>query len=369
MRKRIHLVGIILAVLLCFLYAHSTLACSTVFLRHGGKIVFGKNYDWGMGSGLVFINKRSVKKAALMEPPEKAALWVSKYGSITFNQVSKEFPFGGINEAGLVIEQMWLEDSLYPEPDEHRAMTELQWIQYQLDNHASVAEVIQSDKKIRIAQNKSKIHFLVGDRSGNVAVVEFLNGKCEVKTGAALPLSILTNSTYADSMAYLKKHVGFGGQEPISDSIKSLDRFVRLADRLRNYDPNRSKSMVDDGFDLLSHVAVDTDDSKTYWTIVYDIQNLRVHFKTYKSPGVKTLDVKDFDFSCEPPVKVLDINTEPAAGLPDRFTDYSAEVNRKLVQTFFAGSKGRLAEGEALSTGLEMLIKYPASTRCIRKKK
>ena len=77
--------------------------------------------------------------------------WVSKYGSITFNQYGKEFPTGGMNEKGLVVELMWLDETRYPEPDQRGVLNVLQWIQYQLDNSQTIDEVIASDKKIRIA--------------------------------------------------------------------------------------------------------------------------------------------------------------------------------------------------------------------------
>jgi choloylglycine hydrolase len=32
----------------------------------------------------------------------KTISWISKYGSITFNQYGREFPTGGMNEKGLV---------------------------------------------------------------------------------------------------------------------------------------------------------------------------------------------------------------------------------------------------------------------------
>jgi Penicillin V acylase and related amidases len=53
----------------------------------------------------------------MIQPPEKPIEWISKYGSITFNQSGREFPHGGINEKGLVIEQMWLDEAAYPEMD------------------------------------------------------------------------------------------------------------------------------------------------------------------------------------------------------------------------------------------------------------
>ena len=80
-------------------------ACTTFCIDDGEKLVFGRNYDWGIGVGLVMVNKRGLSKTALLfSPTEVPARWVSKYGSVTFNQYGREFPTGGINEKGLVPE-------------------------------------------------------------------------------------------------------------------------------------------------------------------------------------------------------------------------------------------------------------------------
>ena len=36
------------------------LACTTFCLKNKGEVLFGKNYDWMVGDGLVFVNKRGV---------------------------------------------------------------------------------------------------------------------------------------------------------------------------------------------------------------------------------------------------------------------------------------------------------------------
>src|SRR3712207_5256230 len=83
-------------------------ACTTFCLRAGDGVVFGKNYDFSIGYGMVVTNKRGVAKTALLETDDRPARWVSRYGSITFNQFGRESPSGGMNEAGLVVELMWL---------------------------------------------------------------------------------------------------------------------------------------------------------------------------------------------------------------------------------------------------------------------
>ena len=81
-------------------------ACSTFVIEDGTRRVFGKNYDWDVADGLVIVNKRGMAKRALIAGPagtEAAAEWVSRYGSVTFNQYGRELPCGGMNEAGLVM--------------------------------------------------------------------------------------------------------------------------------------------------------------------------------------------------------------------------------------------------------------------------
>ena len=54
--------------------------------------------------------------------------WTSTYGSATFNQYGREFPMGAMNEAGLVVETMMLDETEYPEADSRPAINILQWI-------------------------------------------------------------------------------------------------------------------------------------------------------------------------------------------------------------------------------------------------
>ena len=59
---------------------------------------------------------------------------------------------GGMNEAGLVVETMMLEETEYPSPDSRPGIEILQWIQYQLDNFSTIEEVIASHSQIRIRE-------------------------------------------------------------------------------------------------------------------------------------------------------------------------------------------------------------------------
>src|SRR4051812_18474579 len=174
----------------------TTRACTTFFLQKNGQMVFGKNYDWMTGTGVVNTNLRNLAKSSLPLDGGSMLKWTSRYGSVTFNQYGKEFPNGGMNEKGLVVELMWLAESRYPAPDERGSINVLQWIQYQLDNCATVEEVIATDKNIRITPTGTPQHYLVADRKGGVATIEFLKGKMVVHTGNELPYPVLSNSSY-----------------------------------------------------------------------------------------------------------------------------------------------------------------------------
>jgi hypothetical protein len=52
----------------------------------------------------------------------------------------------------------------------------LEWIQYNLDRHGSVAEVLADAEAVR-PMSRVTIHYLVADATGDAAALEFLDGK------------------------------------------------------------------------------------------------------------------------------------------------------------------------------------------------
>lgn len=102
-------------------------------MKNSNSLLLGHNLDWHIGIGLFITNQRNVEKTALMDPLENPAKWVSKFGSITFNQVGRDLPYGGMNEKGLAVEQMTLGQTEYPRKDSRQSISACQWIQYQLD--------------------------------------------------------------------------------------------------------------------------------------------------------------------------------------------------------------------------------------------
>lgn len=350
----------LLTILISLLSYLGSAACTTFCIKNQNTLVLGKNFDFYTGAGQVIINKRDSRKSAYPLPPEKPFAWTARYGSLTFNQMGKEFPYGGINEKGLVVEQMWLGETSYPEMDERYGLLELQWIQYQLDNAATVAEVLASDSLVRISRiTTAPLHFLVCDAQGNMATIEFLEGKMVYHTNDSLPVCALANSPYAESAAYVNTNAGLEENEPYSFTNSSLDRFAQAAAGVQDYS---GQDPVAYGFDILETVK---QGDFTRWSIVYDIKNSQVHYKTLDNAAMRSLKLADFDFSCGSPALYIDIEADLANGAAD-FQVYSQQKNREIITRTFGALSNvpEFANFIPQEAEIEFMARFPESVHC-----
>jgi choloylglycine hydrolase len=333
-------------------YAPTSSACTTACLSGEAGPLITKSYDWHSAEGLVLINKAGSRKKAFLLDSGTPARWTSKYASVTFNQYGREMPNGGMNSEGLVVEIMWLPETITPPVDERPGITELQWIQYQLDNYSTLAQVIAHARTMRVSAVYGTVHYMVCDRSGQCAAFEYLNGRLVTTEGKQLSAPVLTNHSYQRSIQYLGRHKRFGGHSELKSSQSSLDRFTRAAAYVVDH---LQVATISDGFDLLEQVS---QGQFSVWNIVYDPKNLRVHFRTRDAPAIKTIRLQKFDASCRTPVLALDINTPKSGDVSKHMVDYTLEMNRDLLQQ----TLGQLKAIPSFVT-LALAI-YPASQTC-----
>ena len=335
MRRTVRLAnaGSWLGLLFLWCFARDVFPCTTFVLRQGDHIVFGRNLDWNIDYGLVLVNQAGFRKTPLY-PQLTSLSWNVKYGSITFNQYGKEAPMDGMNQAGLVVAEMWLDGTSYPAADSRPPIGDLPWIQYQLDNCGTVEEVIRTDAAVRISPGSEPLHFLVADRTGDAAVIEFLSGGMVVHRGENLPVRALTNNTYDESSAILQRYVGFGGTAPIPSSSNSPSRFVRVADRIARYGAQDPIPIITYAFATLLSVGL----SSTQWTIVYDITEGKVHFRTRQSSEIKTVRPDTMDFLCRTTSKLLDINIIAGGNVTALLQQYTRAANRDLIYKSYRGT-------------------------------
>ncbi len=347
----------IVLLLISFVFvANNAVACTTFCFMNDGEWIYGRNYDWYIEHCLIMVNKRGVAKVAMTN--DNPAQWISKYGSVTFNQYGREFPLGGMNEAGLVVEVMWLEQTEYPLPDSRNALSALQWVQYQLDNFSTVDEVIASNDVVRITVRRTTpLHFLVSDRTGRAAAIEFLGGKMVVYSGEELPVSVLTNNTYAYSLFLYEMFDGDEKKDAFASADYSLKRFVWAAQGVQNWDPATGDPPVDYAFGILEKVAVDF----TQFRIVYDVGNGRIYYRCLSNPEIRHIAAGELDYSCHTPVKVLDIVAGGSGDVTGIFNDYTYEANYDLVDRAYSGTDFLK---EVPVSQRETVARYPEGMTC-----
>ncbi len=315
-------------------------------------MIFGRNYDWITDAGMVCTNLKGLSKTSLKTENGETISWVSQFGSITFNQYGKEFPTGGMNEKGLVVELMWLDETIYPPADNRPAIGVLQWIQYQLDNCATIDEIIETDKKLRISPTgNTPLHYLVADANGNAATIEFLNGKLVVHKGSSLSIPVLTNSIYDESVRSYKNSSTNGNN--------SLERFGKACSMIQKLKTgNNKKPLTDYAFDILGEVA---QGDFTKWSIVYDITNKTIQFKTNRFKQVKTVSFAAFDFNCTATAKAWDMNQAGKGAINRLFENFTPAINRKIVETAAKESESRVTISQP---NRERLWQYSSAITC-----
>ncbi len=325
-----------LNLLLCgWLAAPAVWPCTTFVLQGDGRIYFGRNLDWFWESGLIIVNQRQIQKTALANLGSTPVKWTSKYGSVTFNQFGREMPFGGMNEAGLVVENMWLDETRYPTADARPAINLLQWIQYQLDTCRTVAEVMATDEKIRVDTPpvQAAIHYLVCDATGDCASIELLDGKMVCHRGATLPCRALANDTYDKSVAYARAHPEAEGVSAVLQDPSSLARFTRAATRVTGYKPSAPKQEVTYAFDTLQQVC---QGDFTVWRIVYDVAARQIHFRSRSHPEARAIKFSDLNFSPSGPVQFADLQAKTTEAGALKFQDLTEARHRQYLQAFIA---------------------------------
>jgi choloylglycine hydrolase len=337
---------IFVLLLFSWLYVQSADACTTFFICKKGEMIFGRNYDWVSGSGMVCTNQRGLQKTSLPTGDGNTIYWVSAYGSITFNQWGKEFPMGGMNERGLVVELMWLSETQYPEADSRSAMDCLQWIQYQLDRSATINDVIASDAMLRIAsKGTAPLHYLIADATGHAAVIEFLDGKMVVHKDDNLPVAALANDIYNESVAQTAK-----------SSIP--DRFATACSMVTRYEKQDiNVPVVDYAFDILHTVA----QPNTQWSIVYDLKNKRIHFRSTDSRPINVVEFSAFDFACTNGSKTFMISQPKQGDVSGLFQPFTDKDNRTVLEKTVRES---YSQWQLSDDGKETLLEYSGKIKC-----
>lgn len=273
-----------------------------------------------------------------------ALTWTSKFGSViatAFDIISVD----GLNEAGLAGHVLWLAESTYGTPDDSRTqLSQAIWLQYFLDNFATVAEAVAwiAETNVQVVQlddptggDPPAIHLALDDASGDSAIIEYIDGTPRVYHSK--DYRVMTNSpTFDQQLKLVESFSGLGGSEPLPGSTQASDRFARAsyyAGRLP--EPAGQVEAVASMFSVIRNAAQPfripdpgkPDASQTIWQVVMDLTNRRYVYESTTRPNIVWVDLADLDFSEGSPQLKLDLIGELAVqggiagNVADQFQD------------------------------------------------
>jgi len=276
-------------------------------------VFVGRTQDWTEKAGHAFrVHPRGVTRTgAVAENPHR---WTSKYGSL----VLTAYDMGtheGVNEKGLSGHALYLaeENSFDKRDPKLEGIGIMQWVQYYLDNYATVAEAVEAQKSWAfqieplILPNgyPTLVHVSLSDTSCDSAVIEFIGGKPRIYHDRRF--TVMTNEpTYDKQIENLKQYRTFGGDKPLPGERTPSDRFVRAA-----YYANGLPKPASPGegaaymFSVIRNVSVpfglgDPDRpnvASTIFRTVIDMTGQRYYFESTYAPNVVWIDYSKLDFS------------------------------------------------------------------------
>lgn len=323
-----------LLLLVSFNCSNYALACSrVVYLGEDNVVITGRSMDWAEDIKTnLWIFPRGIQRNGL--GGSGTVDWTSKYGSViasAYDIASSD----GMNEKGLVGNMLYLAESDYGRNDGRPVMSLSLWLQYVLDNFATVNEAVEELKKdkFKIANpdlpggKKSTIHLSISDVSGDSAIFEYVNGKLVIHHGRQY--QVMTNSpTFEKQLALNEYWKSIGGTVFLPGTNRAADRFAR-ASFLNNAVPkttdkryisavpeqNYLNQALFSTLGIMRSVGVplgittpgEPNISSTLWRTVSDHKNLKYYYDSATSPNIFWVDLKKVNFTKGASVKKLDL--------------------------------------------------------------
>ncbi|WP_370521929.1 linear amide C-N hydrolase [Dysgonomonas sp. HDW5A] len=312
-----------MAMLISFL-SEKTEACTrVVYQGPNNTILTARSMDWkeDIMSNL-WIFPRGMERNGEVGP--NSLKWQSKYGSIIASAYDISST-DGMNEKGLVANLLWLAESEYTVWDQKKpGLTIAAWVQYVLDNFATVNEAVAALEKedfVVISDNMpnqdrmATLHLAISDVTGDNAIFEYIKGKLVIHHDRSY--QVMTNSPIFEQQLALNKYwENIGGTTMLPGTNRAADRFVRASYYI-NAIPQveDTRISVASVFSVIRNVSVpygistpnEPNISSTRWRTVSDQKNRVYYFESTLYPNIFWVDLKNIDFSKNAPVLKLDL--------------------------------------------------------------
>ena len=267
---------------------------------------------------------RGMKRTGLAGP--HSLEWTSTYGSVVATGYDISTP-DGVNEAGLMVNLLWLVESHYPSESSVSALSLSIWGQYVLDNFATVAEAVAAlsatpPRVVTTAvpgqDRMAAVHLAMSDAFGDSAIVEYVDGHQVIHHSR--DYRVMTNSPiFAKQLAIDGYWQEIGGTVMLPGTNRAADRFVRASFYIdavpKSADPVVSVAAV---FSVVRNAStpygISTSDepniSSTRWRTVFDHKAKRYFFESVLSPNVFWVNLDNVDFRAGSAVRTLTLGAD-----------------------------------------------------------
>ncbi|WP_165041774.1 linear amide C-N hydrolase [Dysgonomonas sp. ZJ709] len=311
------------AIIIC-LSAEDIKACTrVVYQGPNNTILTARSMDWKediMSNLWVF--PRGMERNG--EVGLNSLKWTSKYGSViasAYDIASTD----GMNEKGLVANLLWLAESEYAVWDQKKpGLTIAAWVQYVLDNFATVDEAVSFLEKETfeiVSDNMpgedrmATLHLSISDATGDNAIFEYIKGKLVIHHDRSY--QVMTNSPVFDEQLALNKYwENIGGATMLPGTNRAADRFVRASYYI-NAIPQVEDVRINVAsvFSVIRNASVpygistpnEPNISSTRWRTVSDQKNRVYFFESTLYPNIFWVNFNDIDFSEKGKVLKLDL--------------------------------------------------------------
>ena len=299
-------------------------ACTRVVYQGPEKtVITARSMDWKDEiQPNMWIFPRGLQRNGEVGP--NSITWKSRYGSVivsSYNNASAD----GMNEKGLVANLLWLAESEYPKYDgRQKGLTIAAWVQYVLDNFASVNEAVDELRKEKFVivsdfipgTNKfATLHLSISDASGDNAIFEYVGGKLVINHDRSY--NVMTNSpVFAKQLALNEYWRGIPGTMMLPGTNRAADRFVRASYYIKAIPQTSDTRIAVAGvFSVIRNCSVpygisskeEPNISSTRWRTVSDQKKLVYYFEDVLTPNAFWVDFKKVDFNEKASVKKLSL--------------------------------------------------------------
>jgi penicillin V acylase-like amidase (Ntn superfamily) len=334
---RIHLppqVRAVLVVLALFVWEIGASCTRVLWNDNKLAVVVSRTMDWPESTEsrlLVFprgIARDGGRLGGEVLVKDNPAHWTSRYASI----VTSVYHIGsadGFNERGLGGHLLYLTATEFGARETHKpAVNAGLWLQYVLDNAATVNEALEALQGVQILPagahgHQATVHLALEDASGDSAIIEHLDGREVVHHGREF--RVMTNDPPYDEQLALLKKMDFSkpsSEMPLPGNVNPRDRFQRASYFLAMLpEPQNEREAVASVLAIARNVSVPFGAPyksfgiyNTEYRTVIDLTNRRYFFELTTVPNVIWAELSRFKLQPGAPVMVLNPDDIHLAG-------------------------------------------------------